>query len=650
MNHLFLIFSLVSGCAYVSDKEYSERVDGGEPSVIVDCEDLLVFYADADGDGFGSPDNPVEACEALDGLVDNDEDCDDTDAEAFPGAVWYADVDGDGYGDEAERMEACEPDDGYVGLTGDCDDTNAAISPDAQEDCATEIDDDCSGESNQQDALGCVDFFADFDEDGFGGEESECWCKTSTEFPFEEGLDCNDGDDLINPEADEVCDDGVDNDCDGIAQGCGLDTALGLGDAAVHFVGAADSASGSALAYGDDVDGDGDPDLLIGGYATSQVMVVSGPVFDGVPNSILSGEPSKRLGRDIAIGDLNGDGLADMIIGAPRASFSSRSQGGVTSVYWGPVSSDRSLDAADVEVWGPDGNAYLGRNLSVGDINGDGDADLLVGALDAKWMGVRVGMVAVVPGPIEVELVDTVVYGDSAARMYGVSENDKFGIDIVATGDWTGDGIADVLVGARFANTNLGGVYGFESETELSGDITASDADIVIVGAGAQSRTGETLEMIGDVDDDGLDDFLVAAPERNLDGVKRGAVYVLSAMGSGEITAVASAELHGLIDDGRFGLAMTGIGDADGSGAGIAIGAPGEGRGKVFMFSGGLAGVYTSDDAIGRVVGEAFGGGLGSALVGNIDYDDDGLLDLIVGADGGDSGAGEVVVFLGGGL
>ena len=118
-----------------------------------DATDVLTWYADTDGDGFGDVDVPILACTVPDGYVADATDCDDAVDVKFPGApeicdtydndcdgsideagafgepTWYEDGDGDGYGQTASAQTACVAPDGYVADMGDCDDTDAAIHP-----------------------------------------------------------------------------------------------------------------------------------------------------------------------------------------------------------------------------------------------------------------------------------------------------------------------------------------------------------------------------------------------------------------------------------------------------------------------------------------------------------------------------------------
>jgi predicted RNA-binding Zn-ribbon protein involved in translation (DUF1610 family) len=167
------------------DDDCDDEIDEGF------IEDATTWYADADGDGYGDPDDATVSCEQPEGTVADDTDCDDGNARAYPGGpeVYYDGVDGDCDGaSDYDRDGDGHDSDSYGGR--DCDDTDAGVNPDETEIWYDGVDGDCDGAD---------DYDADADgyqHDGYGG------------------TDCDDTDASIHPGAAET-DAGVDQDCDG---------------------------------------------------------------------------------------------------------------------------------------------------------------------------------------------------------------------------------------------------------------------------------------------------------------------------------------------------------------------------------------------------------------------------------------------------
>ena len=241
--------------------------DGDGFPASLDCNDNdatinteITYYVDVDGDGFGSTpedicsstvpagyaivggdcDDTIEsgalinpdATEICDGIDNN---CDGNLDEGFTSTTYYADTDNDGFGDPNITESSCDGAPiGFVEDNTDCDDTNPAINPDATElpydgednDCNPATLDDDLDEDGVINANDCNDndptisdlitYFVDTDGDGFGSTPEDICSSTEPAGYSIIGGDCDDTNALINPDAIEIPDDGIDQDCDGV--------------------------------------------------------------------------------------------------------------------------------------------------------------------------------------------------------------------------------------------------------------------------------------------------------------------------------------------------------------------------------------------------------------------------------------------------
>lgn len=468
------------------------------------------------------------------------------------------------------------------------------------------------------------------------------------------------------------------------------------GDADVTFTGENGTASGAAVAPAGDVDGDGTLDLLVGDPGANParrdgagtVYVVFGPLTDGpVTLAEMRGRGIRidgaaagdRLGTAAAsAGDVDGDGLGDVILGAPRNDdepgaayliFGRRSAGEVdlasrgsravrfhlggvhdhTGITVGSapdmdgdgrpellIGADRAgfekestnlppgaafvvfakatTDDVDLGNLGDrgirlDGAAGSGAGLGLAgapDVNGDGRGDVLVGA---PTFGARAaegspfrprpesgsGRAYVVFGAATPGRVDLADLGDRGITVTAAPGDDFLGISPFALGDVTGDGVADLAVGAPYADRNEREDSG--SVHVVAGQQTPGTIDLAadgrpgfrVDGGVADDRLGTWIDDVPDVDGDGRGELLLAA--RGADALSRddaGAAYVV--FGAAE---PRDLDLSGLRErgyriagperDSRVG-SVVGLGDLDGDGRGdLAVGAPGASTAHVIL-------------------------------------------------------------------
>ena len=223
----------------------SELCDGSDNNCngLIDDNpiDGTTFFIDSDGDGFGSNNSTQEACSVPDGFSSNDQDCDDSSANAYPNAPelcdgidndcdnqiddadpdiltselspFYPDEDDDGFGANSSPLLRCSAPGGYTDNNSDCNDSLSDINPNAEEICDL-LDNNCDGITDD-DATDAPIWYGDTDGDGFGGDFSTLQqCDQPAGF-FSIQEDCDDSNPNKNPNAPEVCN-GDDDDCNGL--------------------------------------------------------------------------------------------------------------------------------------------------------------------------------------------------------------------------------------------------------------------------------------------------------------------------------------------------------------------------------------------------------------------------------------------------
>ncbi len=347
--------------------------------------------------------------------------------------------------------------------------------------------------------------------------------------------------------------------------------------------------------------------------------------------------------------DLNGDGLDDIAIGSPLADPGGRTEAGSVSVYYAGPSGVSAAPARILE--GANSGDNFGRWVAgAGDVNGDGFGDIVVGAPLADPAGrIDAGSVSVFYGSSG-GVVPTAVL-----VLEGVAADDRFGYSAAGAGDVNGDGFADVIVGAFFADprgrTDAGSASLFLGGSDGLG-VTAAQ---VLLGNNVGDEFGVAVAGAGDLNGDGFADVAVGAHNDPGGRVSAGTVHVFHG-GRVGLTMSPVRVLEGVGANDLFGTSVASAGDVNNDGfADLACAAyhaaPG-GRadaGTVSIFHGSAAGVVAS--ASRTLEGVSSQDYFGGSVAGAGDVNGDGFADLVVGAfeadPGGRNNAGTVSVYLG---
>ncbi len=461
---------------------------------------------------------------------------------------------------------------------------------------------------------------------------------------------------------------------------------------------AAGDYSGNTVASAGDVNGDGFDDLIIGAPRVAVNGMNSGASYvvfgraSGFPSSLdlstldgtngfkINGQAASDFsGLSVAsAGDVNGDGYDDVIIGA-RTADSNGSDAGASYVVFGKASgfsADLELSALNgangFKISGVAALDISGCSVaSAGDINGDGYDDLIIGAFGADPHGSSSGASYVVFGKAlgyAANLNLSSLNGTNGFMISGEIAGDQSGGAVASAGDVNGDGYADLIIGAEYADpigappgTDSGASYvvfgkasGFGANLDLS---TLDGSNGFQINGNFGDRSGKNVASAGDINGDGYDDLIIGAYLADPNGTNSGASYVVFGKASGFTANLSLPSLdgtNGFRINGEFahdhsGISVASAGDINNDGYDdLIVGARGadpngSGSGASYLIYGRASGfsaslnLATLDGSNGvRINGVAASDSSGSSVASAGDVNADGYDDVIVGARGAD--------------
>ena len=353
---------------------------------------------------------------------------------------------------------------------------------------------------------------------------------------------------------------------------------------------------GRSVAAIGDVDGDGITDLAVGangddangpsrGAVHILFMNADGSVRDTRQTGYsFDGENGDYFGSSVAsLGDLDGDGVPDLAAGAERSDVGGSNRGKLYVIFLRTDGTPKNRSIISGSSRGATDSDYFGHSVtSLGDLDGDGVADLAVGAYGDDTGGANRGAVYV----LFMNATGSVKSSQKIASGSGLilANSDKFGSSVASLGDLDGDGVTDLAVGAIYddaGGTNRGAVHVLFMNT--NGTVKSSQKIGSGVGGGPTLTDGDqfgaSLTAVGDLDGDGVTDLAVGADYDDTGGTSRGAIHLLYLNANGTVKStqkIASGTGGGptLANDDRFGSSVTSMGDLDGDGfVDLAVGA-----------------------------------------------------------------------------
>jgi hypothetical protein len=471
-----------------------------------------------------------------------------------------------------------------------------------------------------------------------------------------------------------------------------------------------DDRSGNSISSAGDINSDGLDDLIIGadgadpnGDNSGQTYVVFGSkesfaaqfylsTLNGTSGFAINGiNPNDFSGNSISsAGDINGDSLDDLIIGANGGSTNGITSGQTYVVFGSKESFAAQFDLSSLNgtsgftINGINEDDSLGNSVSsAGDINGDGLDDLIIGAPFADPNGTSSGQTYVVfgsKGGFGAQFDLSTLNGTSGFTINGINEDDSLGNSVSSAGDINGDGVDDLIIGAPFAGLNgdssgqtyvvFGSKGGFGTQLNLS--TLNGTSGFAINGINPDDQSGNSVSSAGDINGDGIDDLIIGAPFADANGDNSGQSYVVFGSKESFGAQLNLSTLNGtngfVINgfnkgDGFFSSFVSSAGDINGDGIDdLIIAAPfadpnGDNSGQSYVVFGSKEGfgaqlnLFNLNGTNGFVINgfnldDRSGYSLGSAG----DINGDGIDDLIIGtpfADPNDIRSGQTYVVFG---